>query len=271
MADFARYLPLSQRSGIDERGVTSDRRVPTATVLRAIAGALRSRRRRRRGSRASTTTRRPWPTPSPTSSRASTVSPARRALDSAQHALGMSGRAPAVDVPVEGIADAAAVLEARAVTITDRPQPTRLVELDDAVVAAVRIGDALGRPIAVPPLASGAVALRRATAAPTPIRAVISGHSLHATDAAWTIGHGPVLVGTADELIRFLAGYGDRAPARARRRRRGVRRTGGLTQSERMSRERSTSPRMVSMRSGMFVNATMPRRRSTNSTSTTWS
>lgn len=216
MADFARYLPLSQRSGIDERGVTSDRRVPTATVLRAIAGALR------------TAGDVPWVArdddDAPTVADAVAdlvagfdVSPARRALESAQHALGMSGRAPAVDVPVEGIADAAAVLEARAVTITDRPQPTRLVELDDAVVAAVRIGDVLGRPIAVPPLASGAVALRRATAAPTPIRAVISGHSLHATDAAWTIGHGPVLVGTADELIRFLAGFGDRAPRPARR------------------------------------------------------
>ena len=217
MADFARYLPLSQRSGIDERGVTSDRRGPTATVLRAIAGALRGA-----GDDA-------WVArvddDAPTVADAVgdlvagfDVSPARRALESAQHALGMSGRAPAVDVPVEGIADAAAVLEARAVTITDRPQATRLVELDDAVVAAVRIGDALGRPIAVPPLASGAVALRRATAAPTPIRAVISGHSLHATDAAWTIGHGPVLVGTADELIRFLAGFGDRAPRPAPRR-----------------------------------------------------
>ena len=216
MADFARYLPLSQRSGIDERGVTSDRRVPTATVLRAIAEALRTAGEAAWAARVD--------------DEASTVadavadlvagfdlSPARRALESAQHALGMIGRAPVVDVPVEGIADAAAVLEARAVTITDRPQPTRLVELDDAVVAAVRIGDALGRPIAVPPLASGAVALRRATAAPTPIRAVISGHSLHATDAAWTIGHGPVLVGTAHELIRFLAGIGTQAPRPARR------------------------------------------------------
>ena len=71
-------------------------------------------------------------------------------------------------------------------------------------------------PIAVPPLASGAVALRRAAAAPTPIKAVISGHSLHATDAAWTIGHGPALVGTADQLIRFLAGIGHWAPRPAR-------------------------------------------------------
>ncbi|NUT57931.1 MAG: hypothetical protein HOQ00_03675, partial [Agromyces sp.] len=41
MADFARYLPLSQRPRVDERGVTSDRREPTSTVLRSIATALR--------------------------------------------------------------------------------------------------------------------------------------------------------------------------------------------------------------------------------------
>ena len=215
MPDFARYLPLSQRSNIDERGVTSDRREPTATVLRAIASALRGVGDEAWSARAGDD--------------AGTVAdaiaeliagfdraPARRALESAQHALGMSGRTPSPVAPVEGRADAAAALDTRAVAITDRPQPTRLVELDDAVVAAVRVGDALGRPIAVPALASGAVALRRATAAPTPIRAVIAGHSLHATDAAWTIGHGPALVGTADELIRFLAGIGRQAPRPAR-------------------------------------------------------
>jgi hypothetical protein len=142
--------------------------------------------------------------------------PARRAFESAQHALGMGGRVAPSDASITGPADAAAALEARAVAITERPAPTRLVELDDAVVAAVRVGDALGSPIAVSPLASGAVALRRAAAAPTPIKAVISGHSLHATDAAWTIGHGPALVGTAQELIRFLAGIGTQAPRPAR-------------------------------------------------------
>ena len=215
MADFARYLPLSQRSRIDERGVTSDRRVPTSTVLRSISAALRL------AGEAGWSARTDEDAPTVAEVVAALVAgfdrpPARRALDSAQHALGMNGRSPEPEAPVEGAADAAAALEARAVTITDRPQPTRLVELDDAVVAAVRIGDALGTPIAVPPLASGAVALRRAAAAPTPIRAVIGGHSLHATDAGWTIGHGPVLVGTAHELIRFLAGFGRRAPRPAR-------------------------------------------------------
>lgn len=210
MADFARYLPLSQRSRRDERGVTSDRRAPTATVLGAIAAALRA------GGEAG------WSTPADDGTTVADAvgrlvagfdrPPARRALDTAQRALGMEARAVAPAAPVEGPADAAAALDVRAALITERPQPTRIVELDDAVVAAIRVGDALGAPIAIPPLASGAVALRRAAAAPTPIKAVISGHSLHATDASWTIGHGPVLVGTAHELIRFLAGIGSQAP-----------------------------------------------------------
>lgn len=216
MADFARYLPLSQRPRVDERGVTSDRREPTATVLRSIAAALRS------AGDPGWTARADHDAPTVAESVAGLVAgfdhtPTRRALQSAQHALGMSGRPAVPDAPLDGPADAAAALDARAVAITERPQPTRLVELDDAVVAAVRIGDALGTPIQVPALASGAVALRRAAAAPTPIRAVISGHSLRATDAGWTIGHGPALVGTADELIRFLAGIGRQAPRPARR------------------------------------------------------
>lgn len=216
MADFARYLPLSQRPRVDERGVTSDRREPTATVLRSIAAALR-------GAHDEAWTAHAEDDPTTVAEAVAELvagfdrAPARRALESAQHALGMGGRMPSNEAQPEGPADAAAALEARAVAIIERPQPTRLVELDDAVVAAVRIGDALGVPVPVPALASGAVALRRAAAAPTPIKAVISGHSLHATDAAWTIGHGPALVGTAHELIRFLAGIGTQAPRPARR------------------------------------------------------
>lgn len=210
MADFARYLPLSQRPRSDERGVTSDRRELTATMLRALAEALR------------TAGETDWPAAAdddPTVERALARlvsgfdrSSSRRALDTARRALGIDGRSDDHAEPLASAADAAAALEVRATVITERPQPTGIVELDDAVVAAILVGDALGRPIAIPPLASGSVALRRAAAAPTPIRAVISGHSLHATDAAWTIGHGPVLVGTAHELIRFLAGIGNHAP-----------------------------------------------------------
>ena len=214
MADFARYLPLSQRARSDERGVTSDRRAPTATVLREVAGALRA------GGAPG------WGVPTEDGGTVATTvarlmagfdrPPTRRALDSAQRVLGMQAAQVAPAPAPSGAMDAAAALEARASLVSERPQPTRLIELDDAVVAAILVGDALGASPAVPPLASGAVALRRAAAAPTPIKAVISGHSLHATDAGWTIGHGPALVGTAHELIRFLAGIGTEAPRRAR-------------------------------------------------------
>ncbi|WP_448809525.1 hypothetical protein [Agromyces bauzanensis] len=214
MADFARFLPLSQRPRTDERGVTTDRRAPTAGVLRSIAEALRA------GGDPG------WAATTDDGGTVATTvaglvagfdrAPARRSLDSAQRALGLRSGDLAPTPPLDGPVDAAAALDTRAAVITERPQPTRLVELDDAVVAAILVGDALGTELAVPPLASGAVALRRATAAPTPIKAVISGHSLHATDAGWTIGHGPALVGTAHELIRFLAGIGTAAPRPAR-------------------------------------------------------
>ncbi|WP_136708758.1 hypothetical protein [Agromyces sp. H66] len=214
MADFARYLPLSQRPRADERDVTSDRRAPTAAVLREIARALRA------------VGEPGWTAPTDDGGTVAAVvehlvagfdrRPVRRTLDAAQRALGMQADPHAPAVTPDAPTRAAFALESRATHITDRRQPTRLVELDDAVVAAVLVGDALGADLAVPALASGAVALRRAAAAPTPIRAVISGHSLHATDAGWTIGHGPALAGTARELIRFLAGIGDAAPGPAR-------------------------------------------------------
>ena len=62
---------------------------------------------------------------------------------------------------------------------------------------------------------SGAVALARATSAPTPIRAVIAGHSLRATDAGWSFGRGPDLEATAVELLNFLGGRSLQAPKAA--------------------------------------------------------
>jgi hypothetical protein len=85
-------------------------------------------------------------------------------------------------------------------------------QLDRAVYGYLDLCEALG---AVPELdstTSGAVALARATAAPTPIRAVIAGHSLHASDAHWSFGRGPELEATAVELLNFLGGRSLQAP-----------------------------------------------------------
>ena len=129
MADFARYLPLSQHSRVDERGVTTDRRAPTATVLRAIAEALRPLDDIGWSSRGD----------DDHATVAGAVAqlmggfdrrPARRALETAQHALGMDGRAVAPLSPLDGPADAAAALEERAVTISVGPKRTLVVDLD---------------------------------------------------------------------------------------------------------------------------------------------
>ena len=107
MADFARYLPLSQRSGFDERGVTSDRREPTAIVLRAIAVAVRAG-----GDAGWSASTGELPPAVPTALAELMAgfdrAPARRAFETAQHALGMSPREADADLTVEGPADAAA-------------------------------------------------------------------------------------------------------------------------------------------------------------------
>jgi hypothetical protein len=94
-----------------------------------------------------------------------------------------------------------------------RPRAVKLAELDRAVYAYLDLCARLGVEPQLPPRASGAVALGRAAAAPTEIRAVIAGHTLHATDADWSFGRGPVLEDTAVALLEFLRGRSLRAPA----------------------------------------------------------
>ncbi|MCS0498860.1 hypothetical protein [Protaetiibacter mangrovi] len=93
-----------------------------------------------------------------------------------------------------------------------RPRRVKLAELDRAVYAYLDLCTRLGAPPAVPERAGGAVALARATTAPTEIRAVVSGHALRATDADWSFGRGPVLEDTAAALLEFLGGRSLRAP-----------------------------------------------------------
>jgi hypothetical protein len=212
VADFARYLPLSNRPRHDESGVTSDRRDETATVLTALAALLRAMDD---DTWARATARPGWTVGDVAADLVAGFdrSAAQRALDAAGRIVrGGEARRLAELQRLESPGHAAALLDSRALHVRARERRTGIAELDDAVVTAVLIGDAAERAVPVPPVASGAVALRRAAAAPVEIRAVISGHSLHATDAGWTIGHGSALVGTAVELVRFLAGYGTTAP-----------------------------------------------------------
>ena len=80
--------------------------------------------------------------------------------------------------------------------------------------ALLVLADAVGQPPRVPDLTLGAAALYLATTAPLERRAVVAGHALRATDADWEFGRGPVLEGTALEIVRFLSGLSDVAPQR---------------------------------------------------------
>lgn len=93
-----------------------------------------------------------------------------------------------------------------------RPRTVKLAELDRAVYAYLDLVARLDQRPQLPERASGAVALGRAAAAPTEIRAVIAGHALRATDAGWEFGRGPVLEATAAELLEFLGGRSLVAP-----------------------------------------------------------
>jgi uncharacterized protein (TIGR03083 family) len=75
-----------------------------------------------------------------------------------------------------------------------------------AVVHAYDIAHPLGVHLRLAPLVTGAVALRRALTAPTPIKAVIAHRTVLATDAGWQFGRGAEFSGTAEELILFLYG-----------------------------------------------------------------
>ncbi|MCK8610479.1 hypothetical protein [Agromyces sp. C10] len=216
MADLSRYLPLSRRPDADESGVTADRRAETAEVLIALAAVLRSSD----GEAWTAGTARPgWQVAEVASELVEDFgrSRTRRALDAADRiARGGEARRLAELTRLPGPVEAADRIALRAGEVRDRAKPTNVVELDDAVVAALLIGDAVGAVVPISPRASGAVALRRAAAAPTEIRAVIAGHRLRATDAGWEFGHGPALVDTAAGLLRFLTGIGTVAPHRPR-------------------------------------------------------
>ncbi|MEO8262102.1 MAG: hypothetical protein ABI566_05980 [Pseudolysinimonas sp.] len=103
----------------------------------------------------------------------------------------------ALAVPYAGAAFDAAVARARA------GRRVRIADLGAALVEAYMLGD-----VDVDDVTSGAVALARAVAAPLPVRAVVRGSTLRATDADWSFGSGPEIAGTARELVLFLYGRG---------------------------------------------------------------
>ncbi|KAA9086550.1 hypothetical protein [Microbacterium radiodurans] len=109
-----------------------------------------------------------------------------------------------------GLADAGPLDEGTAGRIAAGP-PLRLTDLVRVVRAVlVHVAD----PVELPAPVMGAVALAASASAPFARRAAISGHTVRAADAEWSIGRGPELVASSRQIVAFLLGLSDEAPRR---------------------------------------------------------
>jgi hypothetical protein len=188
VADFMRYLPLSQGDRGRESDVSSDWRDATADVIDRAAVLLDAA----------------------DLDAATGARLAERFVESASTRRHPEPERPSDDdsAPAAASADR---LRAFAVAIR-LGRPARVSLLSRAVAAHLLLATEVGAEPAVPERTSGAVALYLAAKAPTPIRAVISGHTLRASDADWEFGHGPVLEQPAIPMLEFLLGRGLEAP-----------------------------------------------------------
>jgi hypothetical protein len=185
MADFMRDLPLSWHDQPDESDVTSDWRGAASDVIGRAAALLET----------------------------ADVGEATREWLATDFTLAMrSRRFGFATEPDQPDGSPAGMRELARETRTGRTTSVRL--LARAVAAYLGLARELGAAADLPPRTSGAVALYLAAKAPTPIRAVISGHTLSARDAGWAFGRGPMLEDDAVPLIEFLLGRSDRAPTR---------------------------------------------------------
>ncbi|MDQ7876466.1 hypothetical protein Q9R08_00610 [Microbacterium sp. QXD-8] len=179
--DLARYLPLSQRGRDDESGVTGDRRVELAALVRGAQ-------------------------------RLATIADASQRDDLARAFAGDAGLLALASRPDFSASD----LDGLAAQIEAGPR-RKIPDLQRTVRALLQLADAVGGDARVAPLTLGAVALQASITAPFDRRAAISGHTVVAVDADWSIGRGPELRGSAEGIVRFLLGLSDippRAPGR---------------------------------------------------------
>ncbi|WP_348789270.1 hypothetical protein [Leifsonia sp. NPDC080035] len=193
MADFARYLPLSQRPDVDESGVSNDWRALTAERIEGLVA------------------------------RAASPSPADRAL-LAQLATRLSGTRFGRFARTVGISDypeaereedaEAALATLREVAAARRrgAGPHGIAELVDVVRTEARC-HSLGPVPALEPMVAGSVALFALTRAPLSVRAAVADRTLVPVDAPWRLGHGPELRTRTADILDFLLDAGPVPPA----------------------------------------------------------
>ena len=189
MSDVSRYLPLSQRPKHDESDVSGDWSVAFAAVLRAVARELRASAGTDHDAELRAVA-------GPLDWRLSTTRLSRASAGLARR----DGASALSTRPAEELASDLDAIAADA-------RKTRLGDLSVAVVAALDAATVTGRPIAIDPVALGAVCIARALNAPLPIRAVLGGTTLVADDGDWRVGRGGAGVhAPGAHIARFLYG-----------------------------------------------------------------
>jgi len=210
-AELARYLPLSQRPRRDETAVTGNWSEQLAQALLQLAeqlGALSEADwltpSARPGFRvADVAGRVVWRTSTPRLARVRDR--VRRALRDRRRfsASELSLGSEAVSA---GRTDAEEQLRSLAARVTTDSSSRSVADLAAVVLACYEISEAVGEPIVIDPVASGAVALARSLSAPVEIKAVLKTRSLVSTDGDWRVGTGTELRGTSAQIVLFLYG-----------------------------------------------------------------
>lgn len=205
MSDLGKFLPLSQRGYDDESQVSANWSKQLGGVLLQVAGALDELG----------TDRLAEPSMRPGLTIGDAVrelidrlgTPRRERIRAAALAS-FYHRASRLGQPKPVLTDAELAPRVRelAVAAMTAGAHHRIGDLSIAVVTAFDISLATGTRVIIDPVASGAVSLARSLTAPLPIRAVVRGRTLVATDAGWRIGRGKDLPGTASAIVLFLFG-----------------------------------------------------------------
>jgi uncharacterized protein (TIGR03083 family) len=211
MVDIARYLPLSQRSGDDESGVTADWRPHISAGLTRIADLLDALSPQQW---ASASLCAGWSVRDVAGHLAWRVGSSTRELvrDSVSAVrLGMLSPARVIDVVSRETATAEPAdlvrrLRESAVAHADGRGRKSVHELTEVVVHGYDLAVPLALDLSFSAVETGAVAVARAAGGPGVTRAIVRTRTLAATDDGWSVGRGPVTEASARAIVLFLFG-----------------------------------------------------------------
>lgn len=211
MNDVSRYLPLSQRAPVDETGVSGDWRPLISDSLTLVANLLAALPQDRWNSPSLCAG---WTVRETTGHLVWIISSTRREVLSGVirtclrkrispfAAIDTLSRETAQHDPMELIRLLRELAESRLAGIGRRG----ITDLTEVIVHGYDLAVALALPMSFSPVATGAVAIARASRAPAETRALLRARIFAATDAGWAVGRGTPLAAPAAVLIPRLFG-----------------------------------------------------------------